>query len=278
MILIDGKKIRKIIKEDLIKRISLLSYKPTLLIIQVGDRPESTLYINNKIKFGASLGIDIKYDKLDESIKEEDLLDVIYKANSNDSIKGIIIQLPLPKHLNKDRILNSLDISKDVDGLSETNQILFYSDSEKAVIPATARGVLRMIDEYNFNLKGMNVAIMGRSNLVGKPIAYLLSKRGAKVSVCHRGTIDIPSVTSKSDLLIVATGVPNLVKENYVKDGQIIIDVGITSVGDGKYVGDVDFENVKDKVSMISPVPGGVGAVTVVEIFENFLDLAEKSS
>ncbi len=272
MILLDGKKIKEKVREELREKFSKLKNKRKLIIIQVGDRSESSLYIKNKIKFGESIGVSTDLIKLPLEIDEESLIFLTNNLNDEESIGGIIVQLPLPEHINKQNVLDSIAIEKDIDGLSTNNQSLLYS-GKKATPPATARAVIKILTEYGIDVSGKKVAVLGRSNLVGKPTAYLLEKMGADVSVCHRETPNVKEITKNADIIVSATGNPEMINSEYVKDGAVIVDVGIIVLGDGKYVGDVNFNDVKDKVSAISPVPGGVGAVTVSMIFENFYDL-----
>lgn len=280
MIIIDGKKIREKIKTEIKSRVAKLDFRPELVVIQVGDRPESSLYIKNKIKFGADIGIDVRHIKLSEDISEEVVLEEIKKFNKAMNVRGILVQLPLPAGLDRVKILSAVKLEKDVDGLSQDNQKRFYSNNyQGSVIPATARGILRMLNEYNIDIRGKKCVVIGRSELVGKPTAKLLERAGGLVGVCHRGTVDVSKITREADILVVAIGAPEMIDSKYIKSGQIVIDVGINKIqlpnNISKYTGDVNFNDVKDIVSHISPVPGGVGAVTMAEIFENFIDLAE---
>jgi methylenetetrahydrofolate dehydrogenase (NADP+)/methenyltetrahydrofolate cyclohydrolase len=278
MIILDGKKIKEKVRADLKSRFLLLPQElknKKLVILQVGDKKESTIYINNKIKFGESIGIKTELIKFPENISENIIVSRIGELNSDQDVGGIIVQLPLSAHLNKDVLLDSINLSKDVDGLSSANREALYS-GEKAVLPATARAVHKIFTEYEIDLNNKKVAVLGRSNLVGKPTAFILDKCGGVVTVCHRGTNNIKEITKSSDIIVSATGNPRMINKDWISAGSVLVDVGITTDLEGKLSGDVDFNSVKDIVSAISPVPGGVGAVTVSMIFENFIDLILK--
>lgn len=267
-----GSPVRDKIKEILIEKIKKLLKKPVLVVIQVGDREDSNIYIKQKQKFGNEIGVDVRHLKMENidnlNKTEEYLLTVIKKLNEDTEIDGIIVQLPLPDGFDKDKILNSIDIKKDVDGLvSEPNQ---------NVIPATARGVIALLDFYGIEIKGKKATVIGQGFLVGKPIANELEKRGAQVARCDIDTKNIPEISRNSHILITAVGEPNLIKNNFVNEKQVVIDVGISRIVDDtkktKIVGDVDFDNVNSFVYAITPVPGGVGPVTVACLFQNLID------
>jgi methylenetetrahydrofolate dehydrogenase (NADP+)/methenyltetrahydrofolate cyclohydrolase len=248
---------------------SSLPFKATLAIIQVGDRPDSNSYISQKKIFGEKLGVKIWHLRFTEDSGEDRVMEEIKNLNNDAEVQGIIVQVPLPEGWDKKKIINVIDPKKDVDGLTDANQDKFYVGDSKAIVPATARGILTMLDYYKINLKNIKAVVVGRSELVGKPVAELLRRRGATVEVCHRQTPDIPAVTRTADVLVVATGQAKLIGADGVKRGQMVIDVGISKTNDGILSGDVDFEAVKDLVEAISPVPGGVGPLTVLSLFEN---------
>ncbi len=241
---------------------------PLLSIIQVGDRPDSTSYIGAKKRFAEKIGVLCRHLKFEESISEDEFLSAIKKENEDVAIHGIIVQLPLPAHINRENIIQAILPSKDADGLTG-------KCPKPSVIPATARGIRDLFRHYSIELKGKSVTVVGRSILVGKPIAELCNNEGAKVTVCHSGTIDLAKETKDSDILIVATGKPHLIGPDHVKEGQIVIDVGISKDLEGLIMGDVDFDRVSQIVSAITPVPGGVGPMTVCALFLNLLDLCE---
>lgn len=228
----------------------------TLTIIQVGDRPDSISYISAKNKFALEIGAKTELIKFPITVTQSEILNAIKTSNS----EGIILQLPIPDHLDKRELLDAIDPMKDVDGLGRGRHI-----------PATARGIKELLSFYSISLKDKKVVVMGRSDLVGKPIAAMCEKEGAQVTVCHRETENIPAITQQADILIVAIGQPKHVTAEYVRPGQIIIDVGINRTEEG-IVGDVDFDAVAPIVQAITPVPGGVGQMTVLGLFENLAD------
>lgn len=257
----------RIVRDHIIPRlkggIGQLPYIPTLAIIQVGERLDSTSYIGAKKLFAQKIGISVKHIQLPESISEKDLLLKVKECNSDNLINAIIVQLPLPVHINRDSVIEVIEPKKDADGLTK----------DAKVMPATARGIKELLKYYNIDLNNKKVTVIGRSDLVGKPVANMCKIEGAIVTVCHRGTLDLVKDTKESDILIVAAGKSNLIGKEHVKEGQIIIDVGINSFSGKGFIGDVDFNAIKDIVSSITPVPGGVGPMTVTALFENILDL-----
>jgi methylenetetrahydrofolate dehydrogenase (NADP+)/methenyltetrahydrofolate cyclohydrolase len=263
MILIDGRKAREHFLPILQARIKALSFVPKLAIIQVGDRDDSSTYIRGKKAFASKIGIDIVHEKLNENTNEQEIISSVEKFNKDKTIQGIIIQLPLPVHLDSEKIINLIDPNKDTDGLVKNTKY----------IPATARGIRELFQFYNIDLKNKKVAMLGRSKIVGKPTALMCEKEGAIVTICHKETKDIPSITQKSDIVIVAIGQPKLIDEKYFSKDVIVIDVGITRDSNEGLVGDVNFDKVKNIVGMITPVPGGVGQMTMLAIFENLVDV-----
>ncbi|UWD34260.1 bifunctional 5,10-methylenetetrahydrofolate dehydrogenase/5,10-methenyltetrahydrofolate cyclohydrolase [Mesomycoplasma molare] len=255
---------------ELLKNLFISLNEPTIFkIIQVGDLAASNKYINNKIKKAKELGIEAILVKLDASISQEDLKTIV--QNEALSCDGIIVQLPLPEHINSQEILNIVPIEKDIDGLSELNQFNFYNfKEESAFSPATARGIIMLLDYYNIPIANKKTFVIGESNLVGKPTKFLLNKKGGIVKSFNKNTGIFGS--NEADVLVVAAGEANLVKTKDVKENATIIDVGINSLTNNKITGDVDFESVKHKVSAISPVPGGVGPMTVIALFYNLYD------
>ena len=239
--------------------------------MQVGDNNESNIYIEQKKKFGLEIGVEVEHKKCDVNINEDELVKIIEKYNEDSGVGGIIVQLPIPENLDCSRILNSIDVQKDVDGLGVKQIGLFYGGDKTAMVPATARGVMSLLDYYKIDLKSKNVVVIGRSNLVGRPIAQMCLNSGATVTICHSKTLYIEEHTKKADIVIVACGKPRLIGPSYLGKNQVVVDVGIQKV-EGKLTGDVDFDNVKDMVSAITPVPGGVGPLTVVSLFQNLVD------
>lgn len=265
-IIISGRKIRDSLIEELKGKVSGLSCVPLLSIIQVGDRPDSTSYIRAKTIFAQKIGVEIRQLKLSVDISESELIQKIMTENEDSKVCGIIVQLPLPLQINRDNIIASIDPAKDADGLTG-------KCPHDSVVPATARGVFELLKYYNIPIENKKVTVVGRSILVGRPIAELCAKKGAMVTVCHSGTLNLAEETRGADILIVATGKAHLIKPEHVNNGQVIIDVGISKDLEGQILGDVDFENVSKIVKAISPVPGGVGPMTVLALFQNLLDL-----
>lgn len=262
MQILDGRVAREYYISLLKERVAKLSFSPCLVIIQVGNRADSDSFIKAKKSFAQRIGVKELHVQLDEKVSQDEVIENIKKYNVDDGVQGIIVQLPLPAHLNSDTIIDLINPKKDIDGL--TSNTLFT--------PATAHGISQLFDFYKIELKDKKVTVIGRSKLVGTPIAHMCQKSGATVTVCHKGTEDIPSKTKTADIVIVAIGRPNFIDEKYVSSGQIVIDVGITRHLKEGLVGDVDFNKVKDIVGMITPVPGGVGQMTVLALFENLID------
>ena len=275
-LILDGKKIRDERLPALKAEFSALSTRPTLAIVQVGDRPDSNSYINQKKIFAEKVGVKIWHLRFTAEMGSERVIEEIKVLNNDPEVQGIIVQIPLPEGWDKKTIINNITPNKDVDGLTDNNQEKFYAGRADSFIPATARGVMTMLDFYNISVDGKRAVVVGRSELVGKPIAQLLRMRGAMVEVCHRQTEDIPFVSGQADILVVAAGSPKLIGMSGVKAGQVVIDVGINKTNSGQLTGDVDFEAVKNIVGAISPVPGGVGPLTVLSLFENLLGAAKR--
>ncbi|MEM2740051.1 MAG: bifunctional 5,10-methylenetetrahydrofolate dehydrogenase/5,10-methenyltetrahydrofolate cyclohydrolase [Candidatus Bathyarchaeia archaeon] len=241
--------------------------KPRLSIVMVGEEPASKLFVRNKVRYCEKVGVDATIIHKPDSIDTENLLETVKSLNDNPDVNGILVQLPLPKHIDPYRILSALDPSKDIDGLTPVNLgRLMHGD--ETLVPCGVKAIVKILEHYCVELEGAEVCIVSNSILVGKPLSIVLTNRFATVSICHVKTKDLPSYTSNADILISATGVPLLIKASMVRDGAIVVDVGISRV-DGRIVGDVDFEDVAYKASMITPVPGGVGPVTVAMAVDN---------
>jgi methylenetetrahydrofolate dehydrogenase (NADP+)/methenyltetrahydrofolate cyclohydrolase len=282
-LILDGRKARDFYKTKLVERVKALNLKPLLAIIQIGDNPESSIYIEQKKKFAHTIGVDVEHIKFLETATQEEVAEKIVTLNDRKDVLGIIIQLPLPAHLDKLALINTINPEKDVDGLTDENQDLLEKGSPR-FIPATARGVAFLLDYYHIEVKGMKVAVLGRSRLVGHPLALLLKIKSAIVTVCHSQTSNTKEVTQGSDLVVVAIGRPEYVDETFIKRGAIVVDVGINSVlgqkldeeiPKRKIVGDVKFKTVSTLALAISPVPGGVGPMTVLSLFDNLVLSAE---
>ncbi len=268
MELLDGKVVKAKLLEDLKDKINKLDTKLGLTVIQVGEDPASSVYVRQKNKMAENLGFNFNHIKLDENIKEEELLNIIEKLNKDDNVDGILVQMPIPNHLNAKKVQNAILPCKDVDGLTDINMGKL-SHNIDSLVPCTPMGIIDLLKYYNIDISGKNVVIIGRSDLVGKPLASLMTNNDATVTLCHSKTKNLSFYTKNADILVVAIGRANFIKKEDVKDGAIIVDVGINRMEDGKLCGDVLFEEVKDKASYISPVPGGVGQMTVAELGYN---------
>jgi methylenetetrahydrofolate dehydrogenase (NADP+) / methenyltetrahydrofolate cyclohydrolase len=268
--ILDGKKVRDFLANKIQKEIKKLNIKPKLVIIQVGDDERSSVYVKQKKIFGEKLGFDIEYIQLDKTIKEVGLISRIESFNNDKSVNGIIVQLPLPKNIDAVKIIETIKSEKDVDGLNSKNLRSIFDGNEKGFVPATTKGIMSLLGYYKIPIEGKKVTIIGRSLLVGRPTALMFLNMNATVTVCHSKTKKIIDEVQRADIVISATGVPGLINKKMVKKGQVIVDVGITKVGD-KLLGDVDFKPVSKIVRAITPVPGGVGPMTVISLFENLL-------
>jgi len=273
MKILDGKLVSDKIKHKLTKEVNQLDSKPGLAVIQVGNEAASEIYVNNKQKAATEIGLEFRHLHFG-NISEEDLILEIIKLNNDDAIDGIIVQLPLPRYMNEELVLNSIDAGKDVDGLTDINLGKLFSNKD-CYIPCTPLGITELLNEYKIDVAGKNVVIVGRSRLVGKPMAMLLLNMDATVTICHSKTIDLAEFTSHADILIVAVGKRGLIGPKMVKNDVIIIDVGINRI-DNKLYGDVLFDDVIDKVKYITPVPGGVGPMTVVSLLKNTIESYKK--
>lgn len=275
MKILDGKyvsqKVRDSIKNEIIEIKEKMGKVPGLAVIQAGDNLASKIYVNSKIKQCAEVGIESKNFILPADVTEEELLNKIDELNKDDAIDGILVQLPLPNHIDTPKVIESIDINKDVDGFKPENLGKVVLGDETALISCTPAGIIRLFQEYKLDLEGKDVVVIGRSNIVGKPMTALLINEGATVTVCNSKTKNLSEKTKNADVVIVAIGRSNFLKGDMVKDGAIIIDVGINRDENNKICGDVDFESVKEKVSYITPVPGGVGPMTIAMLLNNTL-------
>ncbi len=276
MILLDGKALSEKIMNNLKVKIAELDKAPTLAVVLVGTDSASQIYVNKKNECAKNLGIKSVCLNFSESITENELLAEIDKLANDDEIDAILVQLPLPKHINKNNVINKIPPNKDVDGFHPYNIGCLLSGVEPFALPCTPKGILRLLKEYNITIEGKNVVVIGRSNIVGKPAALLILKENATVTICHSKTKNLKDITRQADILIVATGKPKFIDKSFVKEDAVIVDVGINRNSDGKLSGDVDFESVKDKASYITPVPGGVGPMTISMLMENTLELCLK--
>lgn len=271
--ILDGKRLKEKILNDLKEKVSSLNEKPTLCVIQIGNDEASNIYINQKRKMCEFIGYNFIHEKLDEDVSQDYVLGLIDRLNNDSKITSILIQMPVPSSIDPKTIQNRVKKEKDVDGLNDYNVIDLLNNRD-SLIPCTANGVLELLNEYNIDVEGKHVVMVGRSGLVGMPLFHLLENKNATVTLCHSKTKDLKSITKTAEILIVATGNKHLITEDMVKEGSVIVDVGINKV-DGKLYGDVDFDNIKDKVSYISPVPGGVGPMTIASLAKNILKAYE---
>lgn len=267
--IMDGKSLKGEILSGLAEEVKALDKVPTLCVIQVGDDEASNVYINQKRKMCNDIGYNFIHEKYDDSITEDELLKNIERFNSNDNIDAILVQMPLPSGINEKIIQNAVNKYKDVDGLNDSNIVDLIS-GKSSLYPCTACGVISLLDKYGVILEGSNVVIVGRSSLVGMPLFHMLENRNATVTLCHSKTRNLQSITKNADIIISATGVKGLIKEDMVNNNAVVVDVGITREN-GKLYGDVDFDNVSKKASLITPVPGGVGPMTIASLAQNVL-------
>ena len=278
--IIDGKLISAKVKGEVAKEIKDLTEKGVhagLAVVIVGDNQASRVYVNSKKKACAECGIESYEYALDERTSEEELLNLVAKLNSDDKVSGILVQLPLPKHINEERILEAISPKKDVDAFHAVNvgKIMIGNFS---FLPCTPAGVMELLASTGVDITGKECVVIGRSNIVGKPMAMLLLHKSATVTICHSRTVDLASDCKRADILVSAVGIADFVTADMVKDGAIVIDVGMNRNSEGKLCGDVDFDEVKKKTSHITPVPGGVGPMTIAMLMQNTLTAAKEQN
>lgn len=277
--IIDGKAVAKKIRKELKKEVEELKTKeitPKLAVIMVGDNSASQVYVRNKSKACENAGIEFEEFLFDKDTTEEKLLDTIDMLNKDESVHGILLQSPVPKHINIQKAFEKISPKKDVDGFNAVN-VGKLSIGQDAFISCTPYGIIKMLEEYNIETEGKHTVILGRSNIVGKPMIQCMLNKNATVTVCHSRTKNIAEITRNADILIAAIGKPKFVTEDMVKDDVVVIDVGINRMEDGTLCGDVDFENVSKKASYITPVPGGVGPMTIAMLIYNVVKAAKNT-
>lgn len=277
--IIDGKAVAKKIRKELKKEVEKLKTKeitPKLAVIMVGDNSASQVYVRNKSKACEKAGIEFEEFLFDKDTTEEKLLDTIDMLNKDESVHGILLQSPVPKHINIQKAFEKISPKKDVDGFNAVN-VGKLSIGQDAFISCTPYGIIKMLEEYNIETEGKHTVILGRSNIVGKPMIQCMLNKNATVTVCHSRTKNIAEITRNADILIAAIGKPKFVTEDMVKDDIVVIDVGINRMEDGTLCGDVDFENVSKKASYITPVPGGVGPMTIAMLIYNVVKAAKNT-
>ncbi|MBI2133136.1 bifunctional methylenetetrahydrofolate dehydrogenase/methenyltetrahydrofolate cyclohydrolase FolD [Candidatus Woesearchaeota archaeon] len=271
--ILDGKKTAEKIRNGLAERIK--GVKPGLAVVLVGNDPASVTYVASKEKACSEIGIFSEIHRLPESAKQQELISLVKKLSSESRIHGILVQLPLPPNVDKDEVIESIAVEKDVDGFTRLNMGGLAS-GRKCIFPCTPKGIIRLLDEYGIPIEGKNVVVIGRGQSVGKPLALMLINRSATVTVCHSKTKNLEDHAKKADILIAAVGKPDFITADMIKEGAVVIDVGINRIN-GRLCGDVDFESVKKKAGFITPVPGGVGPMTVAMLLENTVECFERS-
>ncbi|MBO6046592.1 MAG: bifunctional methylenetetrahydrofolate dehydrogenase/methenyltetrahydrofolate cyclohydrolase FolD [Erysipelotrichaceae bacterium] len=272
--LISGKEISKKVRDQIKDQVTAIKNAnkrvPKLVVILVGEDPASKIYVRNKARGCDYVGMASEIIRKPAETTEDELVELLESLNHDDSVDGILVQLPLPKQINENRILNIIDPTKDVDGFHPSNVAKLVLE-EDGLQPCTPRGMMVMLEEIGYDLTGKEVVVVGRSNIVGKPVAFMALNRNATVTICHSRTRDLEKVCQRADVLIAATGKPKMFNHNHVKKGAVVLDVGMDHDENGKLCGDVDFDDVKDIVSYITPVPGGVGPMTITMLLDNTL-------
>lgn len=269
--IIDGKKISTEVKEELKQKVAAEGLEVTLAVIQVGNDPASTVYVGNKKKACEYIGIRSLAYELPEETTEEELLNLVRDLNAREDVHGILVQLPLPAHINEDKVIQTISPLKDVDGF-HPQSVGALSIGQKGFVSCTPAGVIELLKRSDVEIEGKECVIVGRSNIVGKPMALLMLRENATVTICHSRTQNLKAVTKRADILIVAIGKPKFIDDSYVKDGAVVIDVGIHRDENNKLCGDVDFASVEPKASAITPVPGGVGPMTIAMLMNNCVE------
>ena len=279
MTIIDGRALADKLQDELkIKTQELIKkgVKPGLAVILVGDDPASQVYVRNKEKSATKAGFESNIIRLADNVSQDELLEIISNLNKDDTWHGILVQLPLPKHIDEDKVLLAIDPKKDVDGFHPINVGRLW-EGHPLMIPSTPAGIMEMFKAYDVDLSGKNAVIVGRSNIVGKPMAALLLEANATVTITHSKTKNLKSITSQADILVVAIGVGHFIKADFVKEGAVVIDVGMNRDKAGKLIGDVDFNEVEPKASLITPVPKGVGPMTITMLLEQTYEAARRT-
>ena len=273
--IIDGKQIAQHLKEEMREQVAALSAqygrKPCLDVIIVGENPASMSYVRSKIKATEYCGFDGELIQLPETVSQEELLRIIGERNENDHVDGILVQLPLPKHIDEQAVIEAISPEKDVDGFHPTNVAKLWLD-QKTIVPCTPMGVMALLEQSGIPLQGRHAVVVGRSNIVGKPVAKLLLDKNCTVTIAHSRTADLAATCREADILVVAVGRPQMITADMVKPGATVIDVGINRIADGRLVGDVDYESVAPIAGAITPVPGGVGPMTITMLMRNTIE------
>lgn len=276
-VILDGKALSEKIREGLkneVEQLKSRGIKPCISVLLIGENPASQVYVRNKKKAAEELGMVSSVYNLEKDVPEERMLNLLNELNRDSTVHGILIQLPLPSHLNEEKLLSLIDPKKDVDGFHPENMGLLLKGTPRFE-PCTPLGVIRILEHYNIKIEGRDAVVVGRSNIVGKPMAIMLMKRNATVTICHTKTQNIQDKIERADILVVAAGKPKAVKGEWIKEGATVIDVGINRLPDGKLTGDVDFESAVKRAGYITPVPGGVGPMTIAMLLSNTVRAAK---
>lgn len=277
--IIDGRGIAKRIRDEVAVEIRGLREKgkeiPKLVVVLAGDDPGSQVYVRNKEKACAEVGIPSEVRRIPPSVKEKELIDVVRQLNRDSSVHGILVQLPLPGGIDEKKVLNEISPEKDVDGLHPLNMGKLFKGEEPLFVPCTPQGIMELILSTGIAIKGKEAVVVGRSNIVGKPVSILLLQNHATVTICHSRTRDLGEVTRRAEILVAAVGSPGIIRGEMVREGAVVIDVGMNRVGE-KLVGDVDFEAAKDRAGFLTPVPGGVGPMTIAMLLRNTLKAVQR--
>ena len=281
MEILDGKyissEIVQTLKAEIQKYIQEGKRVPRIDILLVGDDYASQMYVNMKEKKALDLGILVNIHTFDKEISQDQLIKLIKQLNSNSEVDGIMVQLPMPEHINESEVLESILPSKDVDGLTSTNLGKLFKNDSSAIPPATAKGVIKLLNNYNVQIEGKRAIVIGRGDISGLPIAAMLQNRNATVTICHSHTQELKDICKDADILVSSIGRAEYINSEYVKNGGVVIDVGTNRNSEGKLVGDVDFNSVKDIVGYITPVPGGVGPMTIACLFDNLIEMYKRN-
>ncbi|MBN1882541.1 MAG: bifunctional methylenetetrahydrofolate dehydrogenase/methenyltetrahydrofolate cyclohydrolase FolD [Deltaproteobacteria bacterium] len=279
--LIDGKAIAADVRKEVAKKVAEMKKKagivPRLKVIMVGDDPASKVYVNLKSKASIEVGIDEETITRPADFSQEELIDLVHSLNNDDTVNGVLVQLPLPEGIDAETVTMEIDPEKDVDGITPANfgRLL----TQRAPLePCTPLGVMELLHRHNVEIKGKAATIVGRSNIVGKPVALMLMREHATITICHSRTVDLDRRVSDADILIAATGVPRMIKGEWIKEGAVVIDVGVNRLEDGSLAGDVDFDAARKRASLITPVPGGVGPMTIAMLMKNTLAAAQRQN
>ncbi|HPP18850.1 MAG TPA: bifunctional 5,10-methylenetetrahydrofolate dehydrogenase/5,10-methenyltetrahydrofolate cyclohydrolase [Candidatus Dojkabacteria bacterium] len=281
MEILDGKYTSSVILQDLKMEIQKYLQEgkraPRIDILLVGDDYASQMYVNMKEKKALDLGISVNVHNFEKDINENDLFKLINQLNNDKSVDGIMVQLPMPEHINESKVLESILPSKDVDGLTSTNLGKIFKNDSSAIAPATAKGVIKLLDKYDIQIEGKNAVVVGRGDISGLPIAAMLQNMNATITICHSHTQGLKDICKDADILVSSIGRAEYINSEYIKNGSIVIDVGTNRNSEGKLVGDVDFNSVKDIAGYITPVPGGVGPMTIACLFDNLFEMYKRN-